>query len=127
MELQTIFNRAADHLLTQNKKSLTLNNLAACAYRGDGGLKCAAGCLIDDKFYSPSMEGLAAHAPDVMEGIQQSLGISYGIDDDEERLIGWLQDLHDDNPPEDWNKKLYRLAYRFGLEPSPKMMLHKAS
>lgn len=55
MDAQEIFNKVATHLFTQGSPSLTLNG---CAYRGDGGNKCAAGPLIPDKIYRSGMEGL---------------------------------------------------------------------
>jgi hypothetical protein len=40
---QEVFDQVATHLLTQRQRSTTKGN---CAYRGDDGLKCAAGCLL---------------------------------------------------------------------------------
>lgn len=57
--LQEIFNIVSLHLLTQIKRSTKhLKNswFSACAYRGENGLKCAAGVLIPDNEYQPEME-----------------------------------------------------------------------
>lgn len=40
----------------QSMKSISLN-YEICAYRGDGGAKCAAGWLIPYDKYTPDMEG----------------------------------------------------------------------
>lgn len=51
--------------MTQKKKSagrVTCNVAGkiynSCLYRHPDGLKCAAGCLIPDKYYDESMEGI---------------------------------------------------------------------
>ena len=54
MNHQEAFDIAARHLLVQGKRSLTSDG--ACAYRGEGGLKCAIGALIPDDQYDPKME-----------------------------------------------------------------------
>jgi hypothetical protein len=57
--LQEIFNIVSAHLLTQIKRSIKRLNssyFSACAYRGNEGLKCAAGVLIPDDQYEPEME-----------------------------------------------------------------------
>ena len=63
MTLQEIYDKVVNHLRTQNAKSLSFvcdtDEHASCAYRGDGGLKCAAGCLITDELYDNNMEDLA--------------------------------------------------------------------
>ncbi len=37
------------------------NDIVQCAYRGDDGLKCAAGWLIPDSEYTPNIEGCGAY------------------------------------------------------------------
>jgi hypothetical protein len=57
--LQEVFNIVSAHLLTQIKRSIKRLNssyFSACAYRGNEGLKCAAGVLIPDEQYEPEME-----------------------------------------------------------------------
>jgi hypothetical protein len=39
-----------------NKKNILTGEQFICAYRGDGGRKCAIGFLIPDNFYNPRME-----------------------------------------------------------------------
>lgn len=49
---QQVFDQVARHMLTQNARS---TNGAVCKYR-EGGLKCAAGCLIGENEYLPELE-----------------------------------------------------------------------
>lgn len=52
---QELFDFIVGHLATQGERSFSeLNEIGA--YRGNGGLKCAIGCLIDDRFYDPYLE-----------------------------------------------------------------------
>lgn len=52
---QQIFDTVATHLLKQGKRATNLHG--TCVYRGEGGTKCAVGCLIADEEYNPKMEG----------------------------------------------------------------------
>ena len=76
MTAQEIFDKVAAHLLTQRKPSLLCG--IGCAYRGEGGLKCAAGCLIPDEEYSPEMEGRNWHTlasrDSVYRGVAEKIG-----------------------------------------------------
>ena len=59
---QQVFDQVVLHILRQGKVSLRTysdsfgDKQKVCAYRGDGGTKCAAGCLISDEEYSDEME-----------------------------------------------------------------------
>lgn len=57
---QQVFTQVATHLLTQKERSFVIDDRGEelCAYRGDNGLKCAAGCLISNDEYNPIMDGL---------------------------------------------------------------------
>lgn len=59
---QQVFDHVAKHLLTQNMQSARNGN---CKYRGDGGLMCAAGCLMSDDEYA---EINKRHEIDVLHG-----------------------------------------------------------
>jgi hypothetical protein len=61
---------ALDHLIAQKKRSLHRGD--TCAYRGDGGLKCAIGALILDENYSPELELTNAHQLEVIEALCKS-------------------------------------------------------
>jgi hypothetical protein len=63
MNAQEIFDTVVNHLAQQGTQSMTQRaddhvDRAGdgCAYRGDGGTKCAVGCLIPDDAYNPRME-----------------------------------------------------------------------
>jgi hypothetical protein len=88
-----------------------------CAYRGDGGTKCAAGWLIPDDVYSPDMEGHFATSPEIAD-VLAAEGHDYHLAED-------LQDAHDAASAENratgqpwlpgWADRMRRLAGRQGL------------
>lgn len=94
-----VFEQAKNHLLTQNDKSLLEDG--TCAYRGFGGLKCAAGCFISDEEYSEDMEGIGWDC-------------LYTAPEDHRELIYELQKIHDDSPVIRWKSKLRSLEKRLG-------------
>ena len=100
---QQVFDQAAWHLLTQGDKSL--NASCDCAYRGEGGLKCAAGCFIADDEHNAEFEGKRW---DFL--VEEELIPSAHCD-----FIQHLQAIHDNEPVEDWADELRRLAERSGL------------
>lgn len=58
---QAIFDEVVEHLAKQGKRSmmpnpLSTDNYFVCAYRGEGGLQCAAGIFIPEKYYSKDFE-----------------------------------------------------------------------
>lgn len=99
---QEVFDQVANHLLTQNKQSIS-NFAGGCAYRGDEGLKCAAGCLIGDDEYSEDMEGTC----------YSQLSLSQPDNSD---LIDDLQYVHDTFVPNEWKNRLKSLADKYSLE-----------
>lgn len=106
---QEIFNTVARHLLTQMKRSL--HGQGKCAYRGDDGLKCAAGCLIPDAKYDVTFEGKSALSSTLAKTWKE-LGYSC-IDVD---LITDLQRLHDWKEPDEWKDQLQMEAIRYDLK-----------
>ena len=100
---QEVFDQVKEHLLTQKVQSKTPSG---CAYRGDGGLMCAAGCLIGDDEYVPHMDNEWDSSWDTL--------ISEGVvPKDHQTLIQNLQDVHDTGG--DWEYKLKDLAEEMGL------------
>ncbi len=103
---QQIFEQVATHLLKQNAKSM---NGLSCAYRGDDGLSCAAGCLIADDEYNGEFEGIAWH----------SLVEKFDLPKRNDGLIQALQHIHDRVDVDNWRNSLrqlgqsYRLKYDF--------------
>jgi hypothetical protein len=129
MTKQEIFNKVYAHLLKQGVKSemlLCAENpvvkVMQCAYRGENGTMCAAGCLIPDELYRPSMESRTVVAEEVAvalhnAGVVQELGVyqcgQYRSDD--LVFIHSLQTVHDDHEPEDWKARLAYVAGQHGL------------
>lgn len=106
---QEVFDQVAEHLLKQNAQS---KHDLGCAYRGNNGLKCAAGCLIADNEYSEEFEnrGWAVLVRNIPNFPKRHSG-----------LIQGLQAIHDTSPPVCWPYYLqelareYRLTYRFQM------------
>ncbi len=96
---QEVFNQAAKHLLTQNKRSFDAD-IDYCMYRSKEGLKCAAGCFISDEEYNPEFE---------RTNITAAL-MNYNFDMTHQHLIQELQKIHDNFEPEEWEAQLKRLA-----------------
>ena len=115
-EMQKVFTRVAVHLLRQNKRAEARGSggQRRCFYRMSGGLKCAAGCLIDDAYYTPDLEGRRADTPEVASALFKS-----GVNVHSRPMlymVTQLQALHDMDPVHTWKEYLTSLASRFGLE-----------
>lgn len=103
---QQVFDIVKVHLLIQNKPS-EIND--RCRYRStvDGKeLKCAAGVLIPEEFYSKDLEGSSW-----CRLVKESNFPSEHFD-----LICELQSLHDYFPPEYWEEQLIKIADTFNLK-----------
>ena len=109
---QEVFDQVARHMLKQNARSWSQDG--ACAYRGEEGLKCAAGCLISDE-----EAAILNLATENINTLPWSCLITRGVAPDKHRsLISALQIIHDspDNVPEDdWGDHLKALANQRGL------------
>lgn len=112
MTPQQIFDKVATHMLAQGVKSQTIrgDGEVFCRYRGDEDLQCAAGCLIDDKVYLPSMEGM--DVDDLMHEFGHRLPDWFRPN---QQLISHLQIVHDGWDPPYWKNKLHDVAIEFGL------------
>ena len=106
---QLAFSTVARHLLTQNKVSYDLIH-DRCAYRGDNGLKCAIGCLIDDRDYDVSMEGDVVRWGDENWSLDNSPLMQLSSN-----LAMNLQTCHDQVPPDNWLKNLREIARHYDL------------
>lgn len=100
---QEVFDHVAEHLLAQMCRAESEDG--DCRYRGEGGLKCAAGCLIGDDEYSEDIE----------ERDWITLVTKKQVPPDHQDLIMRLQDLHDSNEPNIWKRRLALLAQDFQL------------
>lgn len=118
---QEVFDKVARHLILQNARSVKkysdrggVMSPPACAYRGEGGLKCAAGCVIPDEVYYPEMEGtLFSYIYATEESLQELFDFRTSV------LVGRLQIMHDDAVcgPEYWPDRLKNLANEYKLNP----------
>lgn len=116
MNEQSIFNKVYRHLLKQNKKSRARiggTGKISCAYRGDNGLRCAVGCLIPNKAYSPKMEGLSVEC--ISGGDYRSFP-SLDWMHKHRFLLSDLQKVHDRVKPSAWPTKLKELANEYKLK-----------
>ncbi len=101
---QECFDRVAEHLLTQNCRSVDQEE--NCVYRDEQGRKCAAGCLIPDKAYSAKFEG------DTWSRLSHRVIVPFA----HRGLISNLQCIHDNALESSWKKRLKNLASERRLE-----------
>ena len=104
--------------LAQQKVRATENGNRDCLYRvfdedHNATAKCAAGCMIPDSLYDPSMEGqnlelVMANFQDVREYFRDLCPNSHL--DETKNLLKRLQNIHDSTPVEDWPKAFYYFA-----------------
>ncbi len=107
MTNREIFDRVKAHLLKQGRRSLLPGSNYRCAYRGEGGLSCAIGCLISDEAYSPYLENKATNDTPVLQAL-----INSGLNNEEALTLNLLRDLqiiHDQEMVGDWPYHLDKL------------------
>lgn len=104
---QQVFDQVMKHLLTQKERSKHENG--PCAYRGEQGRMCAAGCLIADEEYFPAMDD---HGSGLDWSSVVLKGYAVGTHMD---LIEALQMIHDNSHPQLWEAQLKALASQEGL------------
>ena len=113
--MQAQFDTIAEHLLTQNCKSL--DRSGECVYRGPNGAKCAIGAIIPPEAYKPNMEG-----ENVMQLLEQDLAPVLELADagpvSTELFYIDMQNIHDASEPEHWPKLLAESALERGLDTS---------
>lgn len=105
---QQIFDQVAKHMLTQMKKSVIIDedDIIRCFYKNPEGLSCAAGCLIADDEYNPEFENQS-----------WSSLVDWGhVPKRNSELIEFLQKIHDNNEPTEWEDLLRELANHYKLE-----------
>jgi hypothetical protein len=89
MTKQEMFDKVVAGLASQGfARSLAMDG--TCAYRGEGGLRCAAGWLLSDEDYTPDMEGSL-----VGDGVRFALFLGSGHGRPERNLLRALQAAHD--------------------------------
>lgn len=107
---QEVFDQVAQHLLTQNEKFKSKSsNGEVCLYRS-GELKCAAGCLIGDDEYVSSMDGDG-------EGSSWTNLVNLGaVPPEHQNLVTPLQNIHDNDDPDEWAELLEEFADENSLD-----------
>lgn len=114
---QDIFDHVTEHLLTQGARSVqSYMGSESCRYRGDRGLKCAAGALIADNHYSGCLESSTTAAYEVEKALRASLPNLEWVWNSTGGLIRHLQLIHDRKAPECWPQQLKEVAEGFGLK-----------
>lgn len=103
----------AKHLLEQ--RIVARDEAGRCSYRGVGGLKCAVGCLIKDKYYDKMMEGESADDLLVKAAVRSSLGLQR-ITSKMSIIMAKMQNIHDDEDPAEWGREIEWLANDQGLK-----------
>ena len=84
---QEIYDRVAQHLITQGQRAAYG---VSCIYHASNGDKCAIGVLISDEAYLPEMEGLTAYSLIRRHGKGLPSWFQANID-----LLEDLQEVHD--------------------------------
>lgn len=104
MTQEEIFNKVAEHLLTQKQRAFDPKEEDnPCRYRF-GELKCAVGCLITDENYDSKFEGFAVANHRVFEAVEKSINQPLNVDSI--ALLTVLQKIHDFVDPEQWDERL---------------------
>lgn len=121
LTLQEIFDKASKHMLSQNCRSMNLDN-TNCMYRGEEGRMCGVGPFIKDEFYSEQMEGEGVRSEIVMTALMES-GVIDQVPNEHDKyndstliFLARIQDIHDAHDVEDWAHALKNLAKNKGLE-----------
>ena len=110
---QDVFNKIKNHLLSQDKRSvIDKGTRRLCAYRGDNDLSCAIGCLIPDTMYYEDLEGMGVCDEPVLVILKTC---KIPTDDKSLNLLNHLQEMHDGDPPAQWENSLKRIATQYGL------------
>ena len=109
MNTQEVFNKVAEHLLTQKTAAIDTDS-GYCAYRAPDGKMCAVGCLISDEEYKPEFERDSIRRI-INKGFLPALK-------EHESLLVELQIIHDSESEFLWKAKLIEVSNRFNLDMS---------
>lgn len=102
---QETFDHIVACLREQGKRSVDW--IGGCAYRGNGGLKCAAGWCIDDSEYRDHLENHVASETGVRQAIERS-GWDFRVAED-------MQGIHDGWLVDSWESGFAEVARRHEL------------
>lgn len=109
-ELKTdrdVFDYISLFLINQNEKSYSDDLNPTCAYRGGHGMKCAIGCLIEDRFYHETLENNTPYDVSVKNALMLSVP-NYKVN---EKFLAQMQYVHDEIGIEFWEAQLSRFQF----------------
>ena len=113
MSVNKIFYKVQKHLLKQNEKSES--GIDGCKYRSDTGLSCAVGCLMTDDIYDSSLEGNNLKDIRVRQALTPIVGVDYELRLLKLDLLQRLQEVHDHEPVEHWERDLAKIKHEFDI------------
>lgn len=111
---QETFDTVVAHLRNQGCKSE--DDHGNCMYRGENGTKCAAGCLIPDDAYSPTLEGSGIFQ---RNGEMSACGTILRELGHDLHLVSELQNVHDARDVGFWEQRFAKVAERYLLQYTP--------
>jgi len=115
--LQDAFDHVVTSLFKQGEKSMEGDeDPHICAYRGEGGTKCAAGHLIDDAHYSINFENARVNSRAILDAIKNS---GWPDNLEAERLYVDLQHIHDHYDFDNWYEAFVHCANAHHLTIKP--------
>lgn len=103
MTKQEVFDKVAEHLLTQNAKA---TEGGFCRYKTKSGLKCAVGCLIPDGHPAQSCGGGLS----VLLREQRLEDETLRVLVEHQSMLIRLQSIHDTGEPCNWRIRLREYA-----------------
>jgi hypothetical protein len=100
---QEIFDYVTPLLFAQGQRSMLPSQFPddedgepTCAYRGEGGLRCAIGHIIPDELYNPNIEGEGVGGTVLQSVLKEIIPSKYGVTyAGLGKFLGDLQDVHD--------------------------------
>lgn len=114
---EKLFCIAADHLVSQGKRSATVDD--TCAYRGTSGRMCAIGVLINNDFYNPEIEGISVSHPE--DKVLSTVALSHSVNkkDIDVAMLRELQYIHDSQAVYNWDYLLMKISEKHGYNWKP--------
>ena len=117
MNNQEAFTKAAKGLLGQMARSV--DSEGGCKYRGNGGLCCGIGFLVDDKLASIMDTGVSqlyGHTNTVVADVVKIEAVGEVLGHLDITLLECIQDVHDSHLPDSWEEQLKMTAEQFNLK-----------
>lgn len=100
-----VFDYITSFLFNQGDRSIKDDN--TCAYRGLDNMKCAIGCMIEDRFYHETLEDCTPYDTNVQNAIRLSVP-NYELN---EQFLSNMQYTHDQFNPQYWEVQFSRFQF----------------